>query len=100
LKNFGEPCVLEDRSCTECGECDLCDLDPTKQCDNCCQCVETLECDFVEIGIDDILVNTEDPNSDRHLETAEQVPRLAFNKIGNKAGDFSPLAVFTKKEGL
>jgi len=67
LKNLGEPCVLEDRSCTECGECNLCDLDPTKQCDNCSQCIEAPEGDFAEIGIDDILLNTEDlNNSSRH----------------------------------
>lgn len=65
LKNLGEPCVLEDRSCTECGECDLCDLDPKKQCDNCGQCIETPEGDFAEIGIDDILLNTEDPDTAR-----------------------------------
>lgn len=63
LKSLGEPCVLEDRSCTDCGECDICDLDPTKQCDNCSQCIQTPEGDFAEIGIDDILLNTEDPNS-------------------------------------
>jgi len=67
LKNLGEACVLEDRSCTECGECDLCDSDPTKQCDNCGQCIETPEGDFAEIGIDDILLNTEDPiTTSRH----------------------------------
>ena len=67
LKNLGEPCVLEDRSCTECGECDLCDQDPTKLCDNCAQCIETLEGDFAEIEIDDILLNTEDQNTaNRH----------------------------------
>ncbi|WP_040411574.1 hypothetical protein [Desulfosporosinus sp. OT] len=61
MKNLGEPCVLENRVCTECGECDLCDLDPTKQCDNCCQCINAPEGDFAEIEIDDILLNTEDP---------------------------------------
>ena len=65
MKSFGEPCVLEDRSCTECGECDLCDLDPTKQCDNCFQCIETPEGDFAEIEIDDILLNTEDRKASR-----------------------------------
>jgi len=59
LKNLGEPCVLEDRSCIECGECDRCDLDPTKQCDNCGQCIKFPDGDFAEIEIDDILVNTE-----------------------------------------
>ncbi|MDR3601236.1 MAG: hypothetical protein P4L49_12270 [Desulfosporosinus sp.] len=65
MKNLGEPCVLEDRLCTKCGECDLCDLDPTKQCDNCGQCIEIPEGDFAEIGIDDILVNTEDSTTAR-----------------------------------
>ena len=65
MKNLGEPCILEDRSCTECGECDLCDLDPTKQCDNCYQCIKTPEGDFAEIGIDDILLNTEDSKASR-----------------------------------
>ncbi|MDP4125969.1 MAG: hypothetical protein Q8912_03385 [Bacillota bacterium] len=65
MKNFGEQCVLEDRSCTECGECDLCDLDPTKQCDNCCQCIKSPEGDYAEIEIDDILLNTEDKISNR-----------------------------------
>jgi len=63
LKNLGEPCVLEDRVCTECGECDLCDLDPTKQCNNCFQCIEPLDGDFAEIGIDDILL-TEKTDTD------------------------------------
>lgn len=63
LKNLGEPCVLEDRACTECGECDLCDRDPSKQCDNCGQCIELLDGDFAEIEIDDILLNTDNPNS-------------------------------------
>ena len=65
MKNLGEACVLEDRSCTECGECDLCDLDPTKQCDNCCQCIKTPEGDYAEIEIDDILLNTEDQSKNR-----------------------------------
>ncbi len=65
MKNLGEPCVLEDRSCTQCGECDLCDLDPTKQCDNCCQCIKTLEGDYAEIEIEDILLNTEDQSKSR-----------------------------------
>ena len=60
MKKLGEPCVLENRLCTECGECDLCDLDPTKQCDNCCQCIKVPEGDYAEIEIDDILLNTED----------------------------------------
>jgi len=63
VKKFGEPCVLEDRSCTECGECDLCDQDPNKKCDNCGQCLEFPEGDFAEIGIDDILLNTDSLNS-------------------------------------
>ncbi|MDR3540603.1 MAG: hypothetical protein P4L69_06475 [Desulfosporosinus sp.] len=63
MKNLGEPCILEDRSCTGCGECDRCDLDPTKQCNNCCQCIDTPEGDYVEIGIDDILLNTEKPKT-------------------------------------
>ena len=67
MNNLGEPCVLEDRVCTECGECDLCDLDPTKQCDNCCQCINIPEGDFAEIEIDDVLLNTEDKTIDnRH----------------------------------
>ena len=60
LKNLGDPCILEDRVCTECGECDVCDLDPTKQCNNCCQCIETLDGDFAEIEIDDIILSSED----------------------------------------
>ena len=65
MKKNGEPCVLEERLCTECGECDLCDLDPTKQCDNCCQCIKTPEGDYAEIEIDDILLNTEDQSKNR-----------------------------------
>lgn len=61
LKSYGEPCILNDTSCIECGKCDLCDLDDTKQCDNCCKCIETTDADYIEIGIDDILINTEDP---------------------------------------
>jgi hypothetical protein len=96
LKNFGEPCVLEDRLCTECGECDLCDLDPTKQCDNCCQCVKTLECDYVEIGIDDILVTTEDPSSDQNLEKAGQVPGFESTNIE----DLPPFSVSIKSKSI
>jgi len=67
LKNFGEACVLEDRSCTECGECDQCDQDPNKQCDNCGQCIELPDGDFAEIEIDDILLNTDNPTpASRH----------------------------------
>lgn len=63
MKNLGEACVLEDRPCTECGECDRCDQDQSKQCDNCGQCIEFLDGDFAEIEIDDILLNTDKPNS-------------------------------------
>lgn len=65
MKHIGETCVLEDRPCTECGECDLCDLDSNKLCDNCCKCLDMPEGDYAEIGIDDILVNTEDEFSTR-----------------------------------
>jgi D-arabinose 1-dehydrogenase-like Zn-dependent alcohol dehydrogenase len=61
-KKIGEPCVLEDCLCTGCGECDRCDLDPTKQCDNCGQCIQTLDGDFAEIIIDDILINEKTSN--------------------------------------
>ena len=60
MRTIGEPCILEDRLCTDCGECDLCDLDPTKRCDNCCRCIDTLDGDFAEIEIDDILINSEE----------------------------------------
>lgn len=60
MKKLGEPCVLEDRLCTECGECDRCELNPKKICDNCCQCIEKPEFDFAGIKIDDILLNIED----------------------------------------
>ena len=63
LKNLGEPCVLEDRPCYECSECDLCDQDPSKQCDNCGKCIEFPDGDFAEIEIDDILLNTDVPNT-------------------------------------
>lgn len=67
MRNFGEACVLEDRACSECGECDLCDQDPNKQCDSCCQCIEMPDGDFAEIEIDDILLNTDQPNlASRH----------------------------------
>lgn len=68
MKHLGEPCVLKDRPCIECGECDRCDLDPNKVCDNCCQCIKLPEGDYAEIGIDDILVNTEDQfsNTPKH----------------------------------
>ena len=62
MKNLGEPCVLEDRTCTQCSECDLCDRDPSKQCDNCGQCLEFPDGDFAEIQIDDILLDTDNPN--------------------------------------
>ena len=63
MKNLGDACVLEDRSCTECGECDQCDHDPTKLCSNCGQCIEFPDGDFAEIGIDDILLNTHNPTA-------------------------------------
>lgn len=72
MNHLGEPCVLKDRSCTECGECDLCDLDPNKLCDNCCQCIEQPEGDYAEIGIDDILVNTEDEFTTRKKESGNR----------------------------
>lgn len=59
MNNLGEPCVLYKRSCSRCGECDLCDLDPTKQCDNCCKCLDSLDGDYAEIEIEDILLNSE-----------------------------------------
>lgn len=59
MKNLGDACVLEDRSCTECGECDQCDQDPTQQCNNCGICIEFPDGDFAEIEIDDILMNTD-----------------------------------------
>ena len=68
MNNLGEPCVLEDRVCTQCGECDLCDLDPTKRCDNCCQCIKIPEGDFAEIEIEDILVNTEDKTNNNQKQ--------------------------------
>lgn len=66
MNNLGEPCLLEDRMCTECGECNHCDLDPLKQCDNCCQCINTLDGDYAEIEIDEILITTEDKTGSRH----------------------------------
>lgn len=59
MKKYGEPCVLEERLCTECGECDICELNSDKICDNCCECLETTSSDYLEIQIDDILINTE-----------------------------------------
>lgn len=80
MNSLGEPCLLEDRICTECGECDLCDLDPTKQCDNCCRCIETLEGDYAEIEIEDVLLNTEDKKESRsnsHKSKSYKVKRNA-----------------------
>jgi len=57
---MGQPCVLDDRFCTECGECNRCDLDPDKICDNCCQCLDQKNVDYAEIVIEDILLNIED----------------------------------------
>lgn len=76
MNTLGEPCVLQDRSCTQCGECNLCDLDPLKQCDNCCQCINTLEGDFAEIEIDDILVNSEEKTSRGKLDGKKKVFRI------------------------
>lgn len=59
MQKYGEPCVLEDRLCTECGECDRCELDPNKICDNCCKCIDT-DAEYRGIQINDILLNTED----------------------------------------
>lgn len=67
MKNFGEACVLEDRSCSECGECDQCDQDLNKQCDSCGQCLDMPDGDYAEIEIDDILLNKDQPNlASRH----------------------------------
>lgn len=63
MKTYGEPCILENRLCTECGECDRCELNSEKICDNCCQCIDS-EADYVGIEIDDILINTEDIKSE------------------------------------
>ncbi|MDA8228352.1 MAG: hypothetical protein M0T74_11765 [Desulfitobacterium hafniense] len=65
MKNIGEPCILEARSCTQCGECDYCELNPEKLCDNCCNCIESPKADYLGIEIDDILIDTEDI-SDSH----------------------------------
>ncbi|AGA69298.1 hypothetical protein Desdi_1849 [Desulfitobacterium dichloroeliminans LMG P-21439] len=62
MKSYGEPCVIEDRLCTECGECDCCELDSNKICDNCCQCIESTA-DYVGVEIEEILVNTEEIDS-------------------------------------
>lgn len=59
MQKKGEPCVLEDRLCTECGDCDRCELDPTKICDNCCKCIDSTA-EYRGIEIDEILINTED----------------------------------------
>ena len=59
MKKFGEPCVLENRLCTECGDCDRCELDSNKICDNCCKCIES-KAVFIGIEIDDIIMGVED----------------------------------------
>ncbi|NMA70061.1 MAG: hypothetical protein GX958_11695 [Desulfitobacterium sp.] len=61
MRKYGESCVLEERLCTECGECDTCELNSSKICDSCCECLETSS-DYLEIQIDDILINTEGEN--------------------------------------
>lgn len=61
MKKVGEPCILEDRTCSECGECDRCELDSGKICDNCGDCLNEPRADYLEIIIDDILINTEEP---------------------------------------
>lgn len=70
MKTYNEPCILEDRLCTECGECDCCELDSDKICDNCCKCIDS-EADYLGIEVDDILINTEEPKS-------EPQPRRGF----------------------
>lgn len=62
---YGEPCIIEDRLCTECGECDHCEINAEEICDNCCQCINS-EADFRGIEIDEILINTEDTKSKLH----------------------------------
>lgn len=64
MNKYGEPCILEDRLCTECGECDRCELDPEKICDNCCKCIDS-DAEYRAIEIEDILLNTEDLKSPR-----------------------------------
>lgn len=80
MKKLGEPCILEDRLCTECGDCDRCELNPKKICDNCCQCIET-SADYLGIEIEDILITTEDiksshqPSKGFHLKKKEDNKR-------------------------
>jgi hypothetical protein len=76
LRKFGEECILEDRLCTTCGECDLCDLDPSKQCDNCCQCLEFPDGDFAEIMIDEVLLNTDKPNTTALRQDGKRINRI------------------------
>lgn len=59
MRKRGEPCILEERLCTVCGECEVCELNSSKICDNCCECIES-QSDYLEIQIDDILLNTEE----------------------------------------
>jgi hypothetical protein len=63
MRTYGEPCILDDRLCTECGECDRCELNSQKTCDNCCQCIDS-DADYVGIEIDEILINTEDTKNE------------------------------------
>lgn len=72
MKTYGEPCILEDRLCTECGECDRCELSPEKICDNCCQCIDS-KADYVGIEIDDILLNTEEPQTQHQLRKSFRI---------------------------
>ena len=65
MMTYGEPCIIEDRLCTECGECDYCEINADKICDNCCQCLSS-EADFRGIDIDEILINTEDAKPKVH----------------------------------
>lgn len=72
MKTYGEPCVLEDRLCTECGDCDLCELDSKKICDNCCQCIDS-EAEYRGIEIEDILINTEDIKSEKQPQAGFRI---------------------------
>lgn len=76
MRQAGEPCILQDRICIECGECDRCELDPDKLCDNCCRCIEISDADYLEIQVDDILLNTERPErTEKHQARKFKIKR-------------------------
>ena len=50
-------CILEEKECIDCGKCNICDLDENKICDNCGKCIDDGENEYLELKIDEIVLD-------------------------------------------